>query len=161
MSSTYELMADSHNMMSAVSLTYNDIVSLFHLRQIEAAEFLGISLTSLKKACRRVGVSKWPYSRTRPRFVIRKREPSNEPLQAEKVQPKEQACSVQPQIESQPSSTASQSEQINILDFSSNLFEELNDNQPIEPESEINPFSGLDLEWVDWYVHDPFLEKGE
>eukprot|EP00960_Hanusia_phi_P052622 761551-Hanusia_phi.AAC.8 len=143
--------------MSAVSLTYNDIVSLFHLRQIEAAEFLGISLTSLKKACRRVGVSKWPYSRTRPRFIIRKREPNNEPVQMEKVQQKIEPCTVQAQIESQPVS-APQPENTNVFEVSSSSCEGLNDSQPIEPESEINPFSGLDLDWVDWYVHDPLLE---
>ncbi|EKX36755.1 hypothetical protein GUITHDRAFT_117053 [Guillardia theta CCMP2712] len=39
------------------------ISSLFHLRQLEAARILGISLTSLKSACRRLGVERWPYTR--------------------------------------------------------------------------------------------------
>ncbi|EKX36823.1 hypothetical protein GUITHDRAFT_116989 [Guillardia theta CCMP2712] len=47
------------------------IESLFHLRQTEAAAYLGISLTAMKAACRRVGISKWPYSRIRPKAVFR------------------------------------------------------------------------------------------
>ncbi|EKX30977.1 hypothetical protein GUITHDRAFT_122818 [Guillardia theta CCMP2712] len=41
------------------------IRSLFYLKQEDAAVQLGISLTSLKTACRKLGISRWPYSRTR------------------------------------------------------------------------------------------------
>uniref|UniRef100_A0A7S0F1T5 RWP-RK domain-containing protein n=1 Tax=Hanusia phi TaxID=3032 RepID=A0A7S0F1T5_9CRYP len=47
----------------AITLTERDIVSLFSLRQGDAARHLGISLTALKAACRRLGVPKWPYLR--------------------------------------------------------------------------------------------------
>ncbi|EKX49105.1 hypothetical protein GUITHDRAFT_105187 [Guillardia theta CCMP2712] len=35
------------------------------MRQEDAAKFLGISLTSLKKACRMLGIQRWPYARLR------------------------------------------------------------------------------------------------
>eukprot|EP00960_Hanusia_phi_P068199 766785-Hanusia_phi.AAC.1 len=47
-------------------LQLSDIVALFHLRQAEAAKILGISLSAMKNACRRVGITRWPYSRSRP-----------------------------------------------------------------------------------------------
>ncbi|EKX35392.1 hypothetical protein GUITHDRAFT_118412 [Guillardia theta CCMP2712] len=49
-----------------ITLDMAKISNLFHLRQTEAAQQLGISLTALKNACRRVGLAKWPYSRKRP-----------------------------------------------------------------------------------------------
>eukprot|EP00960_Hanusia_phi_P038793 753605-Hanusia_phi.AAC.3 len=36
---------------------------VFHLRQPEAAQLLGVSLTSLKSACRKLGIDRWPYVR--------------------------------------------------------------------------------------------------
>ncbi|EKX53203.1 hypothetical protein GUITHDRAFT_100913 [Guillardia theta CCMP2712] len=48
-----------------VSLSKEDIQKLFHLRQVEAAKLLGLSLTALKSVCRKVGVLRWPYSRDR------------------------------------------------------------------------------------------------
>ncbi|EKX42702.1 hypothetical protein GUITHDRAFT_111374 [Guillardia theta CCMP2712] len=69
-----------------VSLTLTDVQGMFHLRQSEAAKLLvsasstllyllatnltrfssqGISLTAMKCACRRMGVTRWPYSRHR------------------------------------------------------------------------------------------------
>ncbi|EKX37889.1 hypothetical protein GUITHDRAFT_115862 [Guillardia theta CCMP2712] len=53
----------------SLSLSLVDIKSLFYMRQSEAATFLGISLTAMKNACRRVGISRWPYSRQRPDMV--------------------------------------------------------------------------------------------
>eukprot|EP00960_Hanusia_phi_P030726 748811-Hanusia_phi.AAC.3 len=49
---------------------------MFHMRQTEAAACLGISLTAMKNACRRVGVSRWPYSRHRPARVLVRALPS-------------------------------------------------------------------------------------
>ncbi|EKX44174.1 hypothetical protein GUITHDRAFT_109958 [Guillardia theta CCMP2712] len=46
-----------------VALSYAKICSLFHLRQIEAARELGISLSALKTACRALGIFKWPNNR--------------------------------------------------------------------------------------------------
>ncbi|EKX35385.1 hypothetical protein GUITHDRAFT_118406 [Guillardia theta CCMP2712] len=51
------------NPPSPVDLDQNAIVSLFHLRQTDAARRLGLSLSSLKVACRRIGINKWPYNR--------------------------------------------------------------------------------------------------
>eukprot|EP00960_Hanusia_phi_P041445 754994-Hanusia_phi.AAC.2 len=48
-----------------VNLDLNALEQLFHYRQEDAAAMLGISMTSLKIACRRLGVSRWPYSRSR------------------------------------------------------------------------------------------------
>eukprot|EP00960_Hanusia_phi_P051125 760612-Hanusia_phi.AAC.1 len=47
------------------TLSYEQISQLFHLKQIDAARQLGISLTAMKNMCRRAGIWKWPYSRKR------------------------------------------------------------------------------------------------
>ncbi|EKX34340.1 hypothetical protein GUITHDRAFT_119506 [Guillardia theta CCMP2712] len=52
-----------------LSLDEEQITKLFCFRQTEAADFLGISLTALKNACRRIGMQKWPYSRNRIKFT--------------------------------------------------------------------------------------------
>ena len=52
---------------TSLSLTLKDVKGLFHLRQSDAARTLGISLTAMKNACRRLGIWRWPYSRQRPR----------------------------------------------------------------------------------------------
>mmetsp|Transcript_20230 Transcript_20230/g.46013 ORF Transcript_20230/g.46013 Transcript_20230/m.46013 type:complete len:177 (-) Transcript_20230:129-659(-) len=46
-----------------VDLDLPTIEGMFHMRQEDAAASLGISLSSLKSACRRLGVRRWPYSR--------------------------------------------------------------------------------------------------
>ena len=48
-----------------VTLDYQALEGLFDLPQPDAARELGIALTTLKHACRRLGVSRWPYSRKR------------------------------------------------------------------------------------------------
>ncbi|EKX37966.1 hypothetical protein GUITHDRAFT_115937 [Guillardia theta CCMP2712] len=48
-----------------VQLSLPLLSSLFHLKQPLAADSLGISLTSLKTACRRLGLRRWPYERDR------------------------------------------------------------------------------------------------
>jgi len=45
-------------------LTAADITNMFYMRQAEAAESLGISLTALKNACKQVGIEHWPYARS-------------------------------------------------------------------------------------------------
>eukprot|EP00960_Hanusia_phi_P033503 750484-Hanusia_phi.AAC.1 len=50
---------------SNIEIDLQTVESLYHLRQEDAAAALGISLTSLKSACRRLGVQRWPYSRNR------------------------------------------------------------------------------------------------
>ncbi|EKX49499.1 hypothetical protein GUITHDRAFT_105023 [Guillardia theta CCMP2712] len=39
--------------------------ALFCYKESEAAKILGISLTAMKSVCRRAGITRWPYSRTR------------------------------------------------------------------------------------------------
>jgi hypothetical protein len=48
-----------------VTLDYETLESLFDMPQPDAARELGIALTTLKHACRRLGVTRWPYSRKR------------------------------------------------------------------------------------------------
>ena len=49
-----------------VRLDWAELSQLFHLKQTEAADYLGISLTSLKSASRKLGLERWPYLRDRP-----------------------------------------------------------------------------------------------
>jgi hypothetical protein len=39
------------------------VYSMFGMPQAEAARLLGLSLTTLKQVCRKLGVSRWPYTR--------------------------------------------------------------------------------------------------
>ncbi|EKX33943.1 hypothetical protein GUITHDRAFT_119869 [Guillardia theta CCMP2712] len=45
---------------SAIVLVQEDITRLHRMRQADAAKYLGISLSALKNACRRLGVPHWP-----------------------------------------------------------------------------------------------------
>ncbi|EKX42651.1 hypothetical protein GUITHDRAFT_111330 [Guillardia theta CCMP2712] len=47
-----------------VYLTHDRLASFFHMRQKDAAEKLGISLTAMRSACRRLGIERWPYSKS-------------------------------------------------------------------------------------------------
>mmetsp|Transcript_6165 Transcript_6165/g.14232 ORF Transcript_6165/g.14232 Transcript_6165/m.14232 type:complete len:182 (+) Transcript_6165:174-719(+) len=47
------------------NITRQQIESLFVMKQCEAAQKLGVSLSTLKNACRRLGFEKWPYARNR------------------------------------------------------------------------------------------------
>eukprot|EP00960_Hanusia_phi_P056253 763199-Hanusia_phi.AAC.3 len=67
----------------SLSLSLNDIKALFYMRQVEAASHLGISLTAMKNACRRVGVVRWPYSRQRPENPLMKSKESSQPKSQE------------------------------------------------------------------------------
>ncbi|EKX49895.1 hypothetical protein GUITHDRAFT_104293 [Guillardia theta CCMP2712] len=48
--------------IKSVQIDLNLLSSMFHMRQDNAARSLGVSLTSLKIACRRLGLSRWPYN---------------------------------------------------------------------------------------------------
>ncbi|EKX38143.1 hypothetical protein GUITHDRAFT_115696 [Guillardia theta CCMP2712] len=48
---------------SPVFLTRHDLVKLFPFKLEEAAESLGLSLTALRNACRKLGIYRWPYAR--------------------------------------------------------------------------------------------------
>ncbi|EKX54350.1 hypothetical protein GUITHDRAFT_99832 [Guillardia theta CCMP2712] len=47
-----------------VTLTVDAVQQLYHLRQDKAAAQLGVCLTSFKAACRRLGIKRWPFTRT-------------------------------------------------------------------------------------------------
>jgi len=47
-----------------VDLTAEALTALFGLRMADAARSLGVSPTTLKIVCRRLGIDRWPYSRT-------------------------------------------------------------------------------------------------
>ena len=48
---------------SPVHLNYSAVAALFDTPQTEAARRLGISLTALKQASRKLGILRWPYTR--------------------------------------------------------------------------------------------------
>ncbi|EKX49424.1 hypothetical protein GUITHDRAFT_104953 [Guillardia theta CCMP2712] len=50
---------------NCIRLELSRLQALFCYKESEAAKILGISLTAMKRVCRRAGVMKWPYSRTR------------------------------------------------------------------------------------------------
>ena len=52
------------------TISKSDVTALFNLPQPEAAFVLGISLSALKRVCRRVGIKRWPYQRN----YLRRRE---------------------------------------------------------------------------------------
>ena len=47
----------------AARVDVNSMRTMFGMPQPEAAKALGVSLTTLKQACRRLGLSRWPYRR--------------------------------------------------------------------------------------------------
>ena len=65
------LKGSKERMGGAVVLSPASLSKLFHMRQLDAAKHLGISLTSLKSACRRIGLDRWPYERTYERMSER------------------------------------------------------------------------------------------
>jgi len=48
---------------SSVALSRNAVEDKFHLPLAQAAESLGICVTALKRACRSLGIQKWPYTK--------------------------------------------------------------------------------------------------
>ena len=48
----------------AVRVSSAEIVALFYMPQPQAARRLGVSLSALKKECRRHAISRWPYKRS-------------------------------------------------------------------------------------------------
>ena len=49
----------------AMQLGYSAVAALFDMTQAEAAQRLGISLTALKTVSRKLGISRWPYTRVK------------------------------------------------------------------------------------------------
>ena len=46
-----------------VDLTVEALTALFGMRLADAARSLGVSVTTFKAVCRRLGIERWPYSR--------------------------------------------------------------------------------------------------
>eukprot|EP00960_Hanusia_phi_P040183 754287-Hanusia_phi.AAC.6 len=65
-----------------VRLSLDALAPLFNTSQPKAAQQLGVSLTSLKAACRRLGISRWPYRRgaRRSEVTIMNEESLEDPL---------------------------------------------------------------------------------
>ena len=53
----------------AIQLGYSAVATLFDIPQKEAAQRLGISLTGLKVVSRKLGISRWPYTRVKKVYV--------------------------------------------------------------------------------------------
>ncbi|EKX30955.1 hypothetical protein GUITHDRAFT_122838 [Guillardia theta CCMP2712] len=53
--------------------------ALTHLKQEHAARHLGISLTSFKSACRRLGIARWPYNKRRTAQQSPQQDEASEP----------------------------------------------------------------------------------
>ena len=53
----------------AMQLGYSAVAAFFDIPQGEAAQRLGISLTALKTASRKLGISRWPYTRVKKVYV--------------------------------------------------------------------------------------------
>ena len=51
------------NRRDNILLDLSSVSALYHLKLSQAAQALGISLTSLKTACRKLGIDRWPYRR--------------------------------------------------------------------------------------------------
>ena len=47
-----------------VVLTAETVAAVFGMRLVDAARSLGVSSTTLKVCCRRLGIRRWPFSRT-------------------------------------------------------------------------------------------------
>ncbi|EKX43234.1 hypothetical protein GUITHDRAFT_110651 [Guillardia theta CCMP2712] len=58
--------------MSAVEVTRSDLESLFHVKQEQAAASLGLSLTAFRGACRRLGITRWPYNKGKEASSLRR-----------------------------------------------------------------------------------------
>eukprot|EP00960_Hanusia_phi_P072020 767688-Hanusia_phi.AAC.7 len=75
----------SYSPLDPISLDQASVRALFHLTQTEAAQTLGISLSSLKSACRRMGIRKWPYNRKHQSSTSRQEEAAS-PSAAKRAQ---------------------------------------------------------------------------
>eukprot|EP00960_Hanusia_phi_P022233 658555-Hanusia_phi.AAC.1 len=57
------LLPASRERKTPVEIRAQDVLALFHLPQREAAGTLGISLSTLKLACKKLSLPRWPTSR--------------------------------------------------------------------------------------------------
>jgi hypothetical protein len=53
----------NRELQEEVDLTAEALTALFGMRMADAARSLGVSRTTLKIVCRRLGIERWPYSR--------------------------------------------------------------------------------------------------
>ena len=54
----------------AVDLTAEVLAGLFGMPMADAARSYGVSPTTMKRACRRLGIGRWPYSRAGKAKVV-------------------------------------------------------------------------------------------
>ncbi|EKX42649.1 hypothetical protein GUITHDRAFT_111328 [Guillardia theta CCMP2712] len=135
-----------------VSLTYERVSSFFHMRLEDAAHELvramliqydkffdltqtlqGISLTALRSACRRLGIERWPYSRSG-----REAEEANITLEDNTVS-----------IDTERGDGATE---VNIAEGESHEDIEMEEQQ--NPDYEVHPRSPT-ASFVEWYVNIP------
>ncbi|EKX46335.1 hypothetical protein GUITHDRAFT_107941 [Guillardia theta CCMP2712] len=153
-----------------VNLDLNALEQLFNYRQEDAAAMLGISMTSLKIACRRLGVSRWPYSRSRqtdveidPSVVERRGSNSASPVS----QSASSAVSQLPLFDGSASSSR-QVEQIHAeVSSPQSLADDDDDDSETahrpeaedqscssarEEENSEEGMSSIDKQWLDWFI---------
>mmetsp|Transcript_19250 Transcript_19250/g.63676 ORF Transcript_19250/g.63676 Transcript_19250/m.63676 type:complete len:184 (-) Transcript_19250:137-688(-) len=133
------------------------IQSLFSIPQVEACKVLGVSLTAMKQLCRKLGVSRWPYTRPcttgRRRHRARKSKPDTQPEQAKPVCEEAVAdCQGKQELESASStSPGSLSEDDSAVEDA-----EASGGSVVEPtaaEEEVTEGSWMpNTGWIDWYM---------
>ncbi|EKX49951.1 hypothetical protein GUITHDRAFT_104346 [Guillardia theta CCMP2712] len=157
-----------------VELDLSKIKSLFHLRQEEAAKTLCVSLTSLKVACRRLGINRWPYERVFTSSASNAQPSSSKPQDSSGEGPQRaEAQSLMRStsemgdsftMDSCPSSSyCSPQEELEEREEASSMLEE--EGKEEEEEVEVGPCSvpsqlvtnptcttAIDSEWLDWYI---------
>eukprot|EP00960_Hanusia_phi_P063005 765330-Hanusia_phi.AAC.2 len=127
------------------------LARLYDRRQEDAAKILGMSLTSLKMACRRLGIKRWPYSRYEP--SLDDLAPSSQPSASQ--QPNPPSCqSTGPQTISPPQGTFAQAPVTHTATPSAAL--QGSEWQWCSPKlADVK----LESEWLDWYMDRDMLEE--
>eukprot|EP00960_Hanusia_phi_P035242 751570-Hanusia_phi.AAC.5 len=147
-----------------VELDREKITSLFHLRQEEAAKALSVSLTSLKVACRRLGINRWPYERIFTSSASNAASSSSRnqdsPLQVQPSEPQPDnptsaAMSTAVMMDSAgaPSSRCSSEEKMEECEVQGGGLEGFG-TCSIEGVARNNGTcsASIDSEWLDWYI---------
>ena len=124
------------------------VEGLFSVPQPDAARKLGISLTTLKQACRRLGIMRWPYQRhVHESTALTRRSPSM------------RALSCEAGATSDPESIRSSSSTVGDQD-ADNMSDEMNGDPSDE---NMNQTRSVDTKraWPRWVVVDGVLDAAE